>query len=97
MAPYDPPCTHYSHLKVNTYNEDLIYAFIGKHGRRFYRLTDKLGMFYIWYNKADKIIELWGPYESMLRDPVSAMKKELTNFAENVYISSQGSGVQEVC
>jgi len=90
MAPYSPPCTHYAHLRVDMYSGDAIFAFIGKNGRRFYKLTDKLGLFYIWYNQSLKVVELWGPYESMLRDPASTVKRELDKF-----VSTFDQGLEE--
>lgn len=44
------------------YDEDSIFAFIGRTGKKFYWLTQKLGLDYLWYNKERKIIEIWGPY-----------------------------------
>jgi hypothetical protein len=62
MAPYTPPNAHYSQLDVSMYDEDSIFAFIGRTGKKFYWLTQKLGLDYLWYNKERKIIEIWGPY-----------------------------------
>ena len=62
MAPYTPPTTHYSQMDVSDYTDDQIFAFIGKTGKRFYWLTQKLGIDYLWYDKDRKVIEIWGPY-----------------------------------
>jgi hypothetical protein len=62
MAPYTPPTTHYSQMDVSDYTDDQIFAFIGKTGKRFYWLTQKLGIDYLWYDKERKVIEIWGPY-----------------------------------
>lgn len=62
MAPYTPPSTHYSQMDVSEYDEESIFAFIGKTGKRFYWLTEKLGLDYLWYDKERKVIEIWGPY-----------------------------------
>lgn len=48
------------------YDEDRIFAFIGKTGKKFYWLTQKLGLDYLWYDKERKIIEIWGPYYTHL-------------------------------
>jgi len=90
MAPYNPPCTHYAHLKVDLYTDDMIYAFMGKNGNLFYKLTSDLNLRYIWYNSKQKIIEIWGPFESLKKDPVLIINKKLGNFVENMYFSSQG-------
>lgn len=62
MAPYTPPPTHYSQMDVSEYDEECIFAFIGKTGKKFYWLTQKLGLDYLWYDKERKVIEIWGPY-----------------------------------
>ena len=62
MAPYTPPTAHYSQMDGSEYTEDQIFAFIGKTGKKFYWLTQKLGLDYLWYDKERKVIEIWGPY-----------------------------------
>lgn len=62
MAPYTPPTAHYSQMDVSEYTEDQIFSFIGKTGKKFYWLTQKLGVDYLWYDKERKVIEIWGPY-----------------------------------
>jgi hypothetical protein len=49
-------------MDVSEYTEDQIFAFIGKTGKRFYWLTHKLGIEYLWYDKQRKVLEIWGPY-----------------------------------
>ena len=66
MAPYTPPTTHYSQMDVSEYDEDQVFAFVGKTGTRFYWLTKKLGLDYLWYDKERKVIEIWGPYYTHL-------------------------------
>lgn len=66
MAPYTPPTTHYSQMDVSDYTDEQIFAFIGKTGKRFYWLTQKLGIDYLWYDKDRKVIEIWGPYYTHL-------------------------------
>ena len=90
MAPYDPPCTHYTHLKVDLYTDDMIYAFMGKGGKRFYQITSNLGLRYLWYNTELKVIEIWGSFESLKKDPALVINRKLGNFVENVYFSSLG-------
>jgi hypothetical protein len=62
MSPYTPPNAHYSQLNVSDYTNDEVFAFIGKTGKKFYWLTQKLGLDYLWYDKERKVIEIWGPY-----------------------------------
>ncbi len=62
MAPYKPPNSHYSQMDVSSYTEEQVFAFIGRTGKRFYWLTQKLGLDYLWYNRERKVIEIWGPY-----------------------------------
>ena len=61
MAPYQPPPAHYSQMDVSDYTEDDLFSFIGKTGKKFYWLTKKLGLDYLWYDKERKVIEIWGP------------------------------------
>ncbi len=62
MAPYTPPMTHYSQMDVSMYDEDRLFAFIGRTGKRFYWLTQKLGLDYLWYDRERQVFEIWGPY-----------------------------------
>lgn len=62
MAPYTPPLSHYSQMDVSGYDEERLFAFIGKTGKTFYWLTRTLGLDYLWYDKERKVIEMWGPY-----------------------------------
>ncbi len=63
MAPYDPPHdVHYSQFDVSGYDEQDVWHFCGQQGGRFYWLTRRLNLKYIWYDKNRKVIELWGPY-----------------------------------
>lgn len=81
MAPYNPPVTHYAHLKVDMYSSDMIMEFIGARGCRFYNLTSKLNVRYIWFNDITKVIEVWGPYESFRdNDPINVIDRELSDF-----------------
>ena len=65
MAPYTPPNTHYSQLDVSAYSEEDIFKFIGQGGKRFYWLTKFLDLAYLWYDKKRRVIEIWGPFESL--------------------------------
>ena len=67
MAPYDPPIAHYSQLDVSTYTDDQMLMTIGKSGKGFYNLTDRLGLNYLWWDKDRKIVELWGSFGSLER------------------------------
>ena len=91
MAPYVPPNTHYAHLNVSLYTEDMIFSFMGKSGHRFYKLTTQLGLRYIWFNKEKMVIEVWGPFESLRdKDPVNFIHRELEQFIKNVYFRDSG-------
>jgi hypothetical protein len=64
MAPYTPPTAHYSQMDVSDYTEKQIFSFLGKTGKRFYWLTQKLQLDYLWYDNERKVIEIWGPYHT---------------------------------
>lgn len=65
MAPYAPPNAHYSQVDVSSYDEDTMFHFVGKSGKRFYWLTTFLDLDYVWYDNKRKVIELWGPFSSL--------------------------------
>ena len=58
MAPYNPPSSHYSQMDVSGYDQEHIFSFIGKTGKRFYWLTKLLDLDYLWYDKERKVIEI---------------------------------------
>ena len=81
------------------YDEDKIFAFIGKTGKKFYWLTQKLGLDYLWYNKERKIIEIWGPYYTHLNaQSAHIIRCELDFFMqpklEGTYVKKQDEYVQ---
>jgi hypothetical protein len=65
MAPYNPPIGHYSQLDVSEYSDDQMLTFIGKGGHRFYGLTSKLKLNYLWWDPDRKVVELWGSYGTL--------------------------------
>ena len=74
---------HYAHLKVDLYDELLIQKFMGPWGYRFYDLAIRLGMTYIWYNRDEKIIEVWGPYKSFRdNNPIDVIRGELEKYED---------------
>ncbi len=88
MAPYNPPIKHYAHLKIDLYSDNMIAEFMGHRGSKFYELTKRLGVHYIWWNKNLRVIEVWGPYESF-RDnhPIDVIHWELEHFVEKHYFN----------
>jgi hypothetical protein len=80
MAPYVPQNAHYVHLDVCEYLHEDLYAFVGRGGRRFYRLTRELGLQYLWFNPENKVIECWGSYEAMKLNPVPRLREALEKF-----------------
>ena len=83
MAPYEPPTAHYAHLNVPEYDESMILCMIGKGGKGFYRLTNYLGLEYVWYDSEQKRIELWGSYEALANGARDRLVKSLEKFNEN--------------
>jgi len=81
MAPYNPPSSHYSELDVSSYDEEAVYGFIGRSGKRFYWLTRFLGLDYLWFNAKRKVIEIYGPYYTHLnRQAAHVVEAELEHF-----------------
>ena len=99
MAPYTPPNSHYSQMDVSEYDEDKLFSFIGKTGKKFYWLTHKLGLDYLWYDKERKVIEIWGPfYTHQCRQSAHFIDAELKHFMapklEENFIEKQEDDVQ---
>ena len=92
MAPYNPPSAHYAHLDVSLFDNDMIDKFIGERGTKFYELTRRLKVKYIWWNRESKFIEVWGPYESF-RDhkPIDVIRHELNQFVQYIYFGKNMS------
>jgi hypothetical protein len=72
------------------YDHDMVWAFVGMNGWRLYKLTDQLGLSYLWYNKDLRIIEIWGSYSALQKNPAKKINQQLDTFVEKVYFSSQG-------
>ena len=81
MAPYNPPVSHYTELDVSEYDEDFMFAFVGRGGHRHYWLTRMVGVDYLWYDHKRKVIEIWGPFNVLqTRQAQELLKSELEIF-----------------
>lgn len=65
MAPYNPPVAHYAHVNVYDYDENDIIMAMGQNGSEFKRLTSECNVKYVWWNKNNKVVEIWGNFEYM--------------------------------
>jgi len=101
MAPYTPPNSHYSEMDVSEYDEEQVFAFIGKSGKRFYWLTRFLDLDYLWYDKHRKTIEIWGPYHTHLnKQSQHIIRAEMEHFIPKLeenpaFSQSENEHVQE--
>jgi len=90
MAPYNPPVSHYTELDVSDYDEDFMFSFVGKGGKRHYWLTRMIGVDYLWYDHKRKVIEIWGPFNVLkTRQAQELLKSELEIFQPKLRESSQ--------
>lgn len=81
MPTYDPPASHYSQMDVSHVDEDTMFKFIGRDGRRFKFLTRSLSLDYLWYDKERRCIEIWGPFFTHEnRQSALVIEAELENF-----------------
>lgn len=81
---YDPPVSHYSEVDVSEYDQDALFKFVGKGGRKFYYITRVLGLDYLWYDRERKKIEIWGPYYvHQNQQSAHVIKAEIEHFFEN--------------
>lgn len=78
---YNPPISHYSEMDVSDYDEESMFKFIGREGKKFYYLTRVLGLDYLWYDKERKKIEIWGPfYVHQNQQSAHLIRAELEHF-----------------
>tara|TARA_B100001094_G_scaffold333430_1_gene412107 strand:+ start:17298 stop:17576 length:279 start_codon:yes stop_codon:yes gene_type:complete len=64
MPSYNPPIAHYAHVNVSSYDPNVLFSAIGRDGWIFKKLTNKLGLTYLWWDMDNQRVELWGPFES---------------------------------
>ena len=97
MAPYTPPhMTHYSQMDVSMYDEERLFAFIGRTGKRFYWLTRTLGLDYLWYDRERQVFEIWGPFFTHAnKQSEHVIRCELEYFMEPK-LGSPSSTIQDV-
>ena len=91
MAPYDPPIAHYSQLDVSEYSDEQMLSFIGKEGHRFYWLTNKLGLNYLWWDHERKVVELWGSHGALhhgAKEKLYQYFKKSTGRSPMVYVET---------
>ena len=65
MPEYNPPVAHYCHVSVKHMNTEDILKAIGKQGYFFKKITHDCGANYLWWNKDNQVIEIWGKYNCM--------------------------------
>ena len=81
MAPYDPPIAHYTQLDVSEYSDDQMLSFIGKEGHRFYNLTSRLKLNYLWWDIDRKVVELWGSHGALRHGAKEKLAEYFKKFA----------------
>ena len=65
MPPYNPPIAHYCHVSVANIPDEKILKCIGKSGYFFKKITKDCDANYLWWNKENKVIEIWGKHNCM--------------------------------
>ena len=66
MPAYEQQNTYYRHIRLNEKDTENIWKIMGKDGKVFKAITNKSRCKYIWYNKEDGIIEIWGPHNNLM-------------------------------
>lgn len=84
MAPYNPPIAHYCHVSVADMNQDDILKAIGKNGYFFKKITHDCDANYLWWNKENQVIEIWGTYNCMKITKHNIMH-HLKNIKNDIY------------
>jgi hypothetical protein len=80
---YDPPSAHYSEIDVQDVDQKHVFAFMGKSGRRFYWLTRRLSLDYLWFDFDRMKIEIWGPF-SIHESAGHILRAELDHFIQGL-------------
>ena len=63
---YTPPTNcHYTQLSTQGVAEDIMKISIGKNGKVFKAITQQANVNYIWYNKQNHHVEIWGPEKNL--------------------------------
>ena len=69
---------------MSDYDEDAIFKFIGKEGKKFYYLTRVCELDYLWYDRERKKIEIWGPYHVHVNQQTAHLiRAELEHFFDS--------------
>lgn len=85
---YNPPIAHYRHIEAPE-DENITLSAMGKGGRAFIGITKSARVKYIWYNKEQNIIEIYGPKDNLqeaekrLRDRIKWVKMKHANEEED--------------
>lgn len=97
MAPYNPPVAHYSQLDVSEYSDEQMLSFIGKEGHRFYWLTNKLGLNYLWWDNERKVVELWGSFGSLINGAKDRLDEYFKKFTGRPPVVHMEALPDELC
>ena len=65
MPPYNPPVTFYREFK-GIEDTNIMFKVIGKNGKHFKYLTEKLGIDYLWWDRKRNVVEVWGPHKKLM-------------------------------
>ena len=63
---YTPPTNcHYTQLSTVGVSDDIMKISIGRNGKVFKAITRQSNTQYIWYNKEQHLVEIWGPEQNL--------------------------------
>ena len=66
MPAYEEQNTHYRHIRLKEEEEKNIWKIMGKEGKVLKAITSRSRCKYIWYNKENGVVEIWGPHENIM-------------------------------
>jgi hypothetical protein len=78
MAPYNPPNSHYVHIKFEHFPKADVQKLIDT--KFLYKITIQYNLYYVWFNIESKNLELWGSYDSLHNLDKEYIFKQVNDF-----------------
>ena len=81
---YNPPVHLFNQTFSVDYEPSIMKQIIGYNGAHFKNITIVSGVSYIWYNREDKYVEIWGVNTFLITNAYTMLEKHITHILEYV-------------